>query len=679
MHEQGTVLLLTDTRPDRARLEKIARRLQESGGPALLVTSLPLPDEYAGIPLGGAHALVPAAQAHGPAFRRALRAAAPPERFWLHLREDRWVADRAAGARAVLPLGPRTAPAARRLSEQYDALAFAADVDEAVLVLERSPRVPAEPPRRTVPAPARPERLPILIGRAVVSAPLVPESRRYSIARSTALRLLEQGQDAEAERVVRAALPWMRTARARADLLGDVVSWSLAHGHQPRLAVEAYGAELVVADEHLATGRFRAAAESFDEARRTAFHRALHFDHTTSPLADDPQGFTAPLRRSRLAQTLRSPRGRLRTTTSRSRHTDGRTRLLIGTWRNADYLDELRGFFGNHPGFETRFVDFAEVDALRRYAKDQVRLVEQMLAGEPSLAETAESVFRPHLDWADVVFVEWCTALAALVTQVDPRDTKVVLRLHSYEAFKEWPHLTDFSRVDDMVFVSDHLRDLAVSAIPGLTETHAPRLHVVANAMELSRFRRPKSEDARFTLAVVGASKVVKDPRWAIDVLRCLREHDDRYRLLLLRGKLQDATPGSGAYAEGLRQDLAELEPSGVVEVLSHTDDVPAALERVGVVVSSSVRESFHMGLVEGAASGAVPVVRDWPYFPGGARKLFPDDWVVDSPEDAARRILAVTSSEAKWRRTAETAAAFVLERWDWPVVRREFERLLRP
>jgi glycosyltransferase involved in cell wall biosynthesis len=112
--------------------------------------------------------------------------------------------------------------------------------------------------------------------------------------------------------------------------------------------------------------------------------------------------------------------------------------------------------------------------------------------------------------------------------------------------------------------------------------------------------------------------------------------------------------------------------------VLGHTDDVPTALEQVGVVLSSSVRESFHIGLVEGAASGAVPVVRNWPYFPDAARSLFPPEWVVDSRQDAARRILETTGSEEKWRQVGREASEHVIDRWDWPTVRQDFERLLR-
>jgi glycosyltransferase involved in cell wall biosynthesis len=227
------------------------------------------------------------------------------------------------------------------------------------------------------------------------------------------------------------------------------------------------------------------------------------------------------------------------------------------------------------------------------------------------------------------------------------------------------------------VFVSDHLRDLAVAAIPGLRGPNAPRLHVIPNAMDLRPFLRPKVDDARFTLGVVGASKMVKDPRWAIEVLRHLRRHDDRYRLVLIRGKLQDPSQAARAYAEDLRRDLEELEPCGAVEVLGHTDDVPAALEDIGIVVSSSVRESFHMGLVEGVASRAVPVVRNWPFFPGAAARLFPPDWVVDTPEQAAERILAVNQTAEGWRAASEEASRYVIDRWDWQVVQPDFDRLL--
>ncbi|MFC7503468.1 glycosyltransferase, partial [Nocardioides sp. GCM10030258] len=149
-------------------------------------------------------------------------------------------------------------------------------------------------------------------------------------------------------------------------------------------------------------------------------------------------------------------------------------------------------------------------------------------------------------------------------------------------------------------------------AVPALA-AH-PAVAVVPNVIDLGGYDRAKDEDARFTLALIGISAVAKDVRWAIDVVRRLHAHDERYRLLLFGDDLANTGSAIGrAYDAGYFADLNELEPRGVVERRGYTNDVPGALREVGVILSSSVRESAHLVVVEGAASGAVPVVRDWP------------------------------------------------------------------
>ncbi|MEE3920635.1 glycosyltransferase [Micromonospora sp. BRA006-A] len=174
---------------------------------------------------------------------------------------------------------------------------------------------------------------------------------------------------------------------------------------------------------------------------------------------------------------------------------------------------------------------------------------------------------------------------------------------------------------------------------------------------------------------------MAKDPRWAIDVLRKLREHDERANLTLIGSNFNNRTSKPAKdYGRLLAKDLAELEPLGAVRRYGQTDDVPGALQEVGVILSTSVRESFHCGLVEGAASGAVPVVRDWPFFAGkphGARTLFPADWMADTPAEAAERILAVTATEQAWAEAGRAASEHVLKTWDWAVTQADYDRLL--
>jgi glycosyltransferase involved in cell wall biosynthesis len=509
----------------------------------------------------------------------------------------------------------------------------------------------------------------------------MPKRRMAGVARRVAAFLAARGMFGLAAAVLRLTGRLVGRGGLRAGLLGEAAELELSRGREPRGLVAAYAAELEVADDCYRAGKVKQTAGSLTKVLNLAFHRIPQFDRLTSPLALDPGGFTAPLRRSAAARAVTAPRGR---TSQAAPPAGGRPlRLLIVTHTNANFLPLIRAHYEDHPDVELRFLDLATDESLAPLAQGPQRMLEAVLGGQAHYRRMVEAALRPHLDWADIVFVEWCTISATLLTLVDPGDTRIVLRLHSFEAFTHWPHRVDFSRVDDVVFVSDHVRELTTEVVPRLSATGGPTLHVVGNAMDLAPFQRPKEAGARHTLGLIGIAQIAKDPRWGFEVLRLLRAHDDRYRLLLVGGGLDPSLSSAVRdYHDRLERDLAELEPSGAVRRLGQLDDIPAALAEVGVILSTSVREGAPCGLVEGAASGAVPVVRDWPFFAGrrcGARTLFPAEWVVGSPQEAAARILAVTADEETWCKTGQAAAEHALATWDWTVIQHDFDRLLLP
>lgn len=516
--------------------------------------------------------------------------------------------------------------------------------------------------------------------RSAVAAPGLPERVRVALAYRVHLRSVQAGRPSLAAATTAAAADRIGGRKSRADLLSREAAGELDLGQVPVCLTEAVAAELALADELLPRQKARA-AKSLYKAMRLLFHRVPHFDQLSSPLAERPAEFLAPLRASATARALATPRGRA--TPAATPAADRPLRLLLMTNGNAHFLQEIKQRYAETPGVELRYLHLADDPVAAPLTRNPAGIVEHLVAGQSEYGNRVEEWLRPHVDWADTLFVDWCVAAAAMTTLVDPGDTRVVMRLHSFEAFSYWPHLIDFSRVDDLVFVSDHLRDLTCEVVPALTGEQAPRLHVIPNAMDLRRFDRPKAPSARFALGLIGTSAVAKDPRWAIEVLRRLRADDERYRLMLVGGGLDPkASESVRRYQAALSADLAELEPSGAVIRIGHVDDVPGVLSDLGVILSSSVRESFHCALVEGAASGAVPVVRDWPFFAGretGARTLFPADWVVGTPAEAAERIRAATASEDVWRAEGAAAAGHATKTWDWSVVQHDFDELFLP
>lgn len=508
-----------------------------------------------------------------------------------------------------------------------------------------------------------------------VAAPGVPDRVRVRIADAVHKGLIEIGQADRARRVSIGALRRISGQRARADLLVRHARAEIADGTPPSLPA-AVAAGLAWADARLAAGDTSQAATWALAVSRLLFDRRLHFDRLTSPLAADPAGYLREWLASTTVRAMSAPRGRSGPAVAPPA---GRPhRLLIATSGNHGFIDVVRRHFEQHRGVEVRFLDPAEDGVHVPLLEDQRVMIEHFLGGEKAFGEQAAAWLRPHLEWADTAFVDWCAALAVVFGAVDPGTTRVIVRLHSFEAFSLWPHLVDFTRVDDLVFVSDVLRDLVVPMVPA---TAATRPHVVSNAMNLRAFQRDKDPQARFTLGLVGIKALAKDPRWAVEVLKHLRARDARYRLVMF-GRELDATASAdnGRYWEGFLAEIADLEAAGAVVRAGQHDDIPAALTEVGVILSSSVRESFHCALAEGAASGAIPVVRDWPFFagrPASARTIFPADWVVDTPAEAADRILALTADEATWRRAGALAAEHAIAAWDWEVTRNDFDRLI--
>ncbi|MFJ8580598.1 glycosyltransferase [Micromonospora sp. NPDC093277] len=509
--------------------------------------------------------------------------------------------------------------------------------------------------------------------RRALTAPGLPDGLRVRLAEQVHAGLIGAGRAASAADSVSSVGGRIGSPTLNARLLQALTRAELDAGLAPTRLAEAWRAGFAVADSLHQEGHSGQTARQLARTLPLGFHRVLHFDRLTSPLADDPEGFLSPLRQSTTAHALTAAGRR---TPAAPMPTGRPLRLLFATCANDNFLREIRERYAGMPDVEVRFLDVA-ADPQRRPMNGQTsRMIEQLLTGRTEYGTEVERWLRPHLDWADTVFVDWCVSTAVLFTMVDPGTTRIIVRLHSFELFSIWPHLVNFGRVDDLVFVSTHLRDLARSVIPALSGPAPPRTHVLTNAMDLSRFVRPKPADARFTLALVGVGVVAKDPRWALDVLRELRAVDPRYRLRLIGGPISpSASPAAARYRESLDAELATLGPA--VEQVGHCDDVPAALTEVGVILSSSVRESFHCALVEGAASGAVPVVRDWPFFARGARDVFDDAWVVGSPKEAAEHILRATATESAWRAAGAAASAHALATWDWTVTRRGFDELL--
>lgn len=401
-------------------------------------------------------------------------------------------------------------------------------------------------------------------------------------------------------------------------------------------------------------------------------HRARHAEVARSPLVDDPAAFLADVLDSdtwaALIPEVAAPKPAPRARTRRARAlvvagSYGTFHRGVAQALSDDVEVRIRDFTAALPVLGPKMMDGAVIGDLAGWIGHQrgaPHLRRDLTDADDAVREGLRGM-TGILRWADVVFSDWADRSTVWLSHACPPDTRLIVRVHALDALDPWIHLVCWDRVDQVVVVSEPWRRLVLDIL-GAHGVDVP-VSVLGNVVEIGEMHRPKHPSARLTLGMVGWGRVVKDPAWALDLLA----REPSWRLRLIGAPFSDRpAPSTHRYVTSFRDRMDEADLRGRVDIVGRTADVAGELQHVGVILSTSVRESWHVGLVEGAASGAVPVVRDWPLLAsrGGARTIFPTEWVVDDLDSAENRVRHVTQPEV-WAEESARARSIVGDLFD--------------
>lgn len=226
---------------------------------------------------------------------------------------------------------------------------------------------------------------------------------------------------------------------------------------------------------------------------------------------------------------------------------------------------------------------------------------------------------------ADIVWLEWCWDHAVWATQSGRLDGKpCVLRLHSIEALQtDFPAKVDWSRVHRLILVGEDVAEVLHARFPGIEVPIA----VIPNGIDLARFL--PGEPDRFRVGWVGHIEPKKNPMLLLQVTHRLRRADARY-MLHVAGAFTDLRT-----ARYMRQMVPALGLAGGIHFDGVVHDMPRWYADKGVLLSTSMYESFGMAIGEAMATGAFPVIHDFP----GAASLWPKECLFASIDEAVALI----------------------------------------
>jgi glycosyltransferase involved in cell wall biosynthesis/SAM-dependent methyltransferase len=273
---------------------------------------------------------------------------------------------------------------------------------------------------------------------------------------------------------------------------------------------------------------------------------------------------------------------------------------------------------------------------------------------EPALLEA--------ISWADIVWLEWCLEPAVWATNtlnMRAHGKKVIVRLHSTEVIDgSFPLQVKWDAVDHLIFVSEDIRDELLKQMPDLPTRVA--CSVIPNGIDCTRFRPGPVPGDVHHIAWVGDVAMKKNPMLALQILRKLVDINPAYHLHVA------GEPNCLRTARYLGHLVDTMALRDSITFYGRISNIETWYRDKGVLLSTTLYESFGMNIGEAMASGCWPVVHHFP----GAEKTWPAEALFASVDQAVERIVAATLATGSYR-------SFVLDRYALPRQLETVRRLL--
>lgn len=246
--------------------------------------------------------------------------------------------------------------------------------------------------------------------------------------------------------------------------------------------------------------------------------------------------------------------------------------------------------------------------------------------------------------WADTVWLEWANELTSTLTNHSTiLDGKhVICRLHSYEAFAGYVRKIRWERIDNLIFVAGHIKDIVVSQVPRLLQ-QVGYIHIVPNGINMDKFifkERKKGNN----IAYLGYINYKKGPMLLLHAFRELVQTDNRYRLFIA-GDFQDAR-----YKLYFDQMIQEMDLEKNIQMDGWIENIGAWLEDKQYIVCSSVLEGHPVSLMEAMACGLKPVIHNYV----GARGSYPAKYLWNTIPEFVQKVTEDDYNSTEYREFIE-------------------------
>jgi len=257
------------------------------------------------------------------------------------------------------------------------------------------------------------------------------------------------------------------------------------------------------------------------------------------------------------------------------------------------------------------------------------------------IIRTQQDIYNA-IDWADIVWLEWANESAIVGTNYEGiKNKKVIVRLHAYEAFYDYPKQINWSVVNRLILVAPHMKGILKETIPDIEDK--VKIEIVSNGIDLDSTHWKEMQPG-YNIAWVGFINHKKNPQMAIQILKKLTKglyNTDKRYILHVAGSFQELR-----YKIYLEYIIKEMGLQDNVKFYGWVDDMNSFWKDKNYLLHTSTFESFGYAIFEAMARGIKPIIHNF----RGAKELYPKYAIFNTIEGAVDKIYERDYDSNKYR-----------------------------
>ncbi|MFC0353693.1 hypothetical protein [Chromohalobacter japonicus] len=259
---------------------------------------------------------------------------------------------------------------------------------------------------------------------------------------------------------------------------------------------------------------------------------------------------------------------------------------------------------------------------------------------------------RECLEWAEYIWCEWLLGNAEWYAKHKKPHQRLVVRMHRMELARDHGSNMDIEKVDAVVAVSTYFIERMLEKYPNIPRYKARLMH---NYVRVDDYDTTWHPDRLFTLGIIGVLPSRKGYKKALEILKELKSHDERFNLKVFGKRAEDLAwvaknPTEMSYFAACQAYIEENGLQDSVDFVGHVDiKKELARQKVGYVLSVSDPdldfpgpESFHLAIADGFSGGGVSLVLSWP----GAEYVWPSSFIFDDADDIVSEVRSAVNKK---------------------------------